>query len=194
MRSRRLPSSHCCLTPRRHARASTGYRPRRHCWGRAEPRRHRVWLRSHARSARVEPSRSRDELQELQLGAWPSSPLESDLAAAAWRVGSRGENQREDMQWLEVGALEIRYIVVGPQAFCTCVLAVCWNSGCECEGCVWGHVSHADQNARWHSHVAGNSQLHILQIRVHGGTQALQDLARLAASAIDGWRFDFSIM
>ena len=92
---------------------STGYRPRRHCWGRAEPRRRRVWLRSHARSARVEPSRSRDELQELQLGAWPSSPLESDLAAAACRVGSCGENQREDVQWLDVGALEIRSIVVG---------------------------------------------------------------------------------
>ena len=81
--------------------------------GRAEPRHRRVWLRSHARSARVEPSRSQAELQELQLGAWPSSPLESDLAAAACRVGSCGEDQREDVQWLSVGALEIRSIVVG---------------------------------------------------------------------------------
>jgi len=92
---------------------STGYRPRRHCWGRAEPRRRRVWLRSHARSTRVEPSRSQAELQELQLGAWPSSPLESDLAATGCRIGSCGENQREDVQWLDVGALEIRSIVVG---------------------------------------------------------------------------------
>ena len=92
---------------------STGYRPRRHCWGRAEPRRRRVWLCSHARSARVEPSRSQAELQELQLGAWPSSPLESDLAATGCRIGSCGENQREDVQWFDVGALEIRSIVVG---------------------------------------------------------------------------------
>ena len=113
MRSRRLPSSHCCLTPRRHARAVNGLQVTPPLLGRAEPRRRRVWLRSHARSARVEPSRSQAELQELQLGAWPSSPLESDLAAAACRVGSCGENQREDVQWLDVGALEIRSIVVG---------------------------------------------------------------------------------
>ena len=113
MRSRRLPSSHCCLTPRRHARASTGYRPRRHCWGpcgastssrvAAQP------LQIRQSGAKPEPG----ELQELQLGAWPSSPLESDLAATGCRIGSCGENQREDVQWLDVGALEIRSIVVG---------------------------------------------------------------------------------
>ena len=118
---------------------STGYRPRRHCWGRAEPRRRRVWLRSHARSARVEPSRSQAELQELQLGAWPSSPLESDLAAAACRVGSCGENQREDVQWLDVGALEIRSIVVGSTLF-----------------------SQSAGTQRSHSHVARNSLTYLL--------------------------------
>jgi len=56
----------------------------------------------HQSGAKPEPG----ELQELQLGAWPSSPLESVLAAAACRVGSRGENQREDVQWLGVGGLE----------------------------------------------------------------------------------------
>ena len=59
---------------------STGYRPRRHCWGRAEPRRRRVWLRSHARSARVEPSRSQANYRScsLELGrrrlSSPTSP------------------------------------------------------------------------------------------------------------------------
>ena len=47
------------------------------------------------------------------------------------------------------------------------------------------HVAHA---------LTCQLEVTILQICMHGGTQALQDLARLAASAIDGWRFDFSIM
>jgi len=47
------------------------------------------------------------------------------------------------------------------------------------------HVAHA---------LTCQLEVTILQICMHGGTQALQDLGRLAASAIDGWRFDFSIM
>jgi len=71
---------------------STGYRPRRHCWGRAEPRRRRVWLRSHARSARVEPSRSQANYRScsLELGrrrlSSPTSPPQP--------VASRREPER----------------------------------------------------------------------------------------------------
>ena len=113
MRSRRLPSSHCCLTPRRHARAVNGLQatpPLLGPCGASTPSRVAAQPRQIRQSgAKPEPG----ELQELQLGAWPSSPLESDLAAAACRVGSCGEDQREDVQWLSVGALEIRSIVVG---------------------------------------------------------------------------------
>jgi len=86
---------------------STGYRPCRHCWGRAEPRRRRVWLRSHAR---VEPSRSQANYRScsLELGrrrlSSPSSPPQpvalvlaertrekmcSGWALEAWSLGDK---------------------------------------------------------------------------------------------------------
>ena len=81
---------------------STGYRPRRHCWGRAEPRRRRVWLRSHAKSARVEPSRSQANYRScsLELGRRRlSSPTSPPQPVALVLVTAQEKKRKKIPRW-----------------------------------------------------------------------------------------------